>query len=494
MSMIQVSHLTFSYPGSYDTIFSDVSFTLDTDWKLGFVGRNGRGKTTFLKLLKKELPFEGNIAASVLFDYFPMQVPDKAADTLDVADGICPGLEQWQLLRELSLLDVADDVLYRPFESLSGGEQVKVLLAALFLQDNHFLLIDEPTNHLDLEARAVVGRYLSRKSGFILVSHDRAFLDVCVDHILSINKQDIEVVKGNFSSWWQNKENRDNLEREQDRILKKDIDRLNTAAQRTAVWSDKVEQTKYGTYNSGLKVDRGYIGAKSAKMMKRAKVTEARAIKAASEKEKLLKNVESNETLKIHPLHYHSDPLVSLRDVALRYGDRPVCGDMTLEIRRGDRIALRGKNGSGKTTLLKLLLGEPIAHTGAFSVASGLKISYVSQDTSHLRGGLHDYAAARAIDETLFKTILRKMDFSRVQFEKDMTDFSSGQKKKVLLAASLCEQAHLYLWDEPLNFIDVLSRIQVETLLLQYSPTMLFVEHDAAFCEAVATKTIRIGV
>jgi len=92
----------------------------------------------------------------------------------------------------------------------------------------------------------------------------------------------------------------------------------------------------------------------------------------------------------------------------------------------------------------------------------------------------------------LFKAILRKLDFSRVQFEKDMQDFSGGQKKKVLIAKSLCEKSHLLIWDEPLNFIDVISRIQIETLLSEYTPTILFVEHDKAFCDAVASKIIEL--
>lgn len=120
------------------------------------------------------------------------------------------------------MLKVSDDVLYRPFSSLSNGEQTKVMLAALFLKENSFLLIDEPTNHLDMKARELVSHYLRSKSGFILVSHDRAFLDHCVDHILSINKTNIEVQKGNFSEWRENKERQDNFElAENDRLKKK---------------------------------------------------------------------------------------------------------------------------------------------------------------------------------------------------------------------------------------------------------------------------------
>ena len=155
-------------------------------------------------------------------------------------------------------------------------------------------------------------------------------------------------------------------------------------------------------------------------------------------------------------------------------------------------MALDGANGSGKSSLLKLLLGWDIDHRGTLSVGSGLVISYVSQDTSHLKGTLAELAQSSNIDESLFKTILRKMDLERVQFEKDVRDFSGGQKKKVLIAKSLCERAHLYVWDEPLNFIDVYSRMQIEALIRQFSPTMIFVEHDAAFREKIATRVVTL--
>ena len=204
MSIIRVENLTFAYPSNYDNIFENVNFQIDTDWKLGFVGRNGRGKTTFLNLLLGKYEYHGKIQASVQFDYFPYPVNDKNRLTTDILSEVCPLAEEWELLRELSYLEVRDDVLWRPFFTLSNGEQTKVLLAALFLNDGHFLLIDEPTNHLDMKARETVSAYLKRKKGFILVSHDRCFLDGCVDHILSINRSNIEVQSGNFSTWFTN--------------------------------------------------------------------------------------------------------------------------------------------------------------------------------------------------------------------------------------------------------------------------------------------------
>ena len=138
------------------------------------------------------------------------------------------------------------------------------------------------------------------------------------------------------------------------------------------------------------------------------------------------------------------------------------------------------------------VVGEALEHTGTITMGSGLVISYVPQDASHLQGTLSDFAKKNQIEEALFKAILRKLDFERIQFEKEIQDFSGGQKKKVLIAKSLCEQAHLYVWDEPLNFVDLYSRMQIEQLIREFSPTMLLVEHDQAFREAVATKTVQI--
>ena len=152
MSMIRVENLTFYYPSSFDPVFENANFQIDTEWNLGLIGRNGRGKTTLLKILLGEYEYSGRIVSSVLFDYFPFPVSDKTQMTDDILTEICPNVPRWELMRELSYLKVEEDALWRPFETLSNGEQTKVLLAALFLKEGNFLLIDEPTNHLDIRA------------------------------------------------------------------------------------------------------------------------------------------------------------------------------------------------------------------------------------------------------------------------------------------------------------------------------------------------------
>ncbi|TCM99726.1 lincosamide and streptogramin A transport system ATP-binding/permease protein [Paenibacillus sp. BK033] len=492
MSMIHVQNLTFSYPSSFDPIFEEVSFQIDTDWKLGFIGRNGRGKTTFFNLLLGKYEYSGHIVSSVEFNYFPFPVKDKSRLTYEILEEICPQAEDWEFLREISYLDVDAEVMYRPFETLSNGEQTKVLLAALFLNEGQFLLIDEPTNHLDTHARKMVSKYLKSKKGFILISHDRNFLDGCVDHILSINRANIEVQSGNYSSWKLNFDRQQEHEEKTNERLQKDIGRLQQSSKRSANWSNQVEATKNGTTNSGSKLDKGFVGHKAAKMMKRAKNLETRQNKAIEEKSTLLKNVEKTESLQLEPLEYKSKELLQLTDVSVRYDGEFVNKPISFKVEAGDRVVLEGKNGSGKSSILKLMQGMPIRHTGTLNLGTGLVISYVQQDTSHLKGTLSDFIEEHQIDEPKFKSILRKMDFDRVQFEKDISHYSGGQKKKLLIAKSLCEKAHLYIWDEPLNFIDVYSRMQIEELIKSFQPTMVFVEHDRTFQEEVATKTVTL--
>ncbi len=497
MSLIQVSNLTFGYEGSFDNVFENASFAIDTDWKCGFIGRNGRGKTTFLNLLRGKYGYSGTITASVDFEYFPFEVDDPYMTPLDIAESIQPDFEQWRLSRELNLLDVdPDDIFYRPYCTLSYGERTKVLLAILFIRENSFLLIDEPTNHLDVAARDTLAKYLNTKRGFILVSHDRAFLDAVIDHTLSINRANITVQKGNFSSWQREKDREDQFELQQNEKLKKDVKRLEAAAKRASAWSDKAESRKIGFDPSRTEKSigrRSFEGEKSRKMMKRSKAIEARRNEAVEEKSALLKNIESADIkLQIATLRHPKELLVEARDLSIDYGDGPIFTPARFEIRRGERIALQGKNGCGKSSILKLLCGEDIPHTGTLDKASGLTISYIPQSAEGLSGLLSDFAYDNGIDESLFKSILRKLEFQRTQFDKRMEDFSEGQKKKVLIAKSLCEKAHLLVWDEPLNFIDVISRMQLEALLTDCEPTVIFVEHDRRFTENVATKIITL--
>lgn len=525
MSVIQVNQLSFTYPGSYEPVFTDLTFSMDTDWRLGLVGRNGRGKTTLLRLLSGQLVGAGEIVASVAFDLFPFAVDETLSALAVLRNAVAPfdaweaqmerlllekteaAIEAWGqieheysasdgyvinelIAREVSRVAVDPAELSRPFSSFSPGERTRMLLCALFLRKNRFLLIDEPTNHLDMAGRDIAAEYLARKSGFLLVSHDRAFLDKSLDHIVALQKTDVRVEQGTYSSYRRNKQMQDDFEREKNEKLTHDIGRLRESSRQKAQWSDRVEATKKG---SGL-YDKGYVGHKAAKMMKRSLTIRARIDRQIEEKEGLLKNLEYTAPISLHPLTHPLDTLLRMTDVTAGYdAAAPVVADLSLRIARGERVALTGPNGSGKSTLLKLMTGELLPFAGRIHRASDLVISYMPQSAEHVHGTPYDMARALGLDITYFLTMLRKFDFPREAFERDARGFSMGQKKKLVLAASMAQSAHLYVWDEPLNYIDVESREQIEEMLSETDAAIVFVEHDRRFVEKIATRTIALG-
>lgn len=480
MPIISINNLTFGYDGSEKVLFDDVTLTLDTSWKLALAGRNGRGKTTFFKLLRGELQYFGTITGVPDTILFPMtELPEN---------------EDWKVRKELNLMGADPDIMWRPMETLSGGERTKLMLANLFAADGIYPLIDEPTNHLDRRGREAVAEYLSSKDGFILISHDRAFLDRCTDHTLVISKTGFELVGASYSVWWENNEQRMESERARNDQLKKEIGAIDAAIKKNAKWSSKAEGYKNRSKAPSKVAEdhfrRAYEAEKARKLMAAAKNLEHRNERKLDEKQSLLKDLERSEELKLTGTEHPNKTPVILKDITLkRYGE-PIVEGFSLTIERGTKISLQGPNGCGKSTLIKYLAGlgedEGITAEGDIYMASGLKISYVGQDTSSLKGSLYDIADERGADKTIFSTILIKMGFTKEMLYRDVSALSLGQKKFVMIALSLCEHADLYLWDEPLNYIDVYLRQEIERLVKNNNVTMLFVEHDRTFAQAVS--------
>ena len=497
MSNINISNLSFRYPDSSDNIFNNLNLDLDSSWKLGLVGRNGRGKTTFLNLLRGNLKGTGKIQAKLEFNYFPLTVKNQEQLTLYALQEQV-SFESWELERELNLIKVDPELIWQPFNSLSGGEQTKILLALSFINKNGFPLIDEPTNHLDEDSRVQVIAYLQQHSnGYIVVSHDRAFLNQVTNHILAIENTEIHLYQGNFASYEDTKTKRDKFNHDKNEKLQGQIRSLNESRKRVKGYSLQSENNKKASAHKNeihAFINKGFFSHKAAKIMKRSKNLERRMDKSIQDKKGLMTNIESIPELEMnfHP-NYHGT-LLEAQHLDLTVQNKKLFKDLNLTIKNHGIVALEGKNGSGKSTFLKFLLNKAIVNSGGkYQLANGLRISYLPQDFTIYQGSLKNFALHQKLSYKDLLNILKKMGFPRTNFNVPIEEMSMGQQKRIALAKSLLEPADLYLWDEPANYLDVFNQDQLINLLQEVKPAMLLIDHDQYFIEQVADKRIKLA-
>lgn len=517
--------MTYYYEEYYHPVFDKVNLVLDTDWRLGLIGRNGRGKTTLLRLLYGQLqPSHGEIICDVNMELFPYHFPcdmnEGKETTLEVVKEYLAGLttmerQMEQLLekntpqslevykevlsqyieadgytakaricRELQGMGMDEELLDRPYQTLSGGERTRIQIIAMFLRDDTFVLLDEPTEHLDDAGKKILAEYLKRKKGYIVVSHDRYFLDEVTDHILAINKATIELEKGSYSSWQKNMELKESFELRVREKLQQEIKQLERASKKQIGWAGIANQQKY-EFASNARAN----GAKSYyRQVKRAK---EQIQDNLEQKKQLLRNMEETRALELWQLFSEEQVLVRCRELAFSYGTNVVLTDVSLDIEKGDRLWLRGKNGSGKSTFLKLLMQawqeEDVAKEYGIQLACGLKIGYVSQEAVVNKGYLKEWIT----DEEQYEKVLeicKVFDVKEELLQRPIESFSSGEIRKLNLAVALAQEQQLLLLDEPLNYMDVLFREQLKEAILTYKPTLILVEHEEVFARSVATK------
>lgn len=492
MTTINIKNLTFGFDSQEQLLFDRTNLTIDTTWKLGLLGRNGRGKTTLLRLLQNQLPYSGEINHGQTFVYFPLTIHDPQQLTYHVLQE-SGDVELWRLERELNLLQTAPDVLWRPFDTLSGGEQTKVRLARLFVDEENFPLIDEPTNHLDITSRGHVASYLQQKTGFIVVSHDRQFIDDAVDHVLAIEKSQLVLYKGNYTIYETQKQQKDAYEQEQNKKIKKEIGRLQQTAAEKAEWSRGRERDKLGSPNkkgSGGIFDTGAIGARAARTMKRSKAIVKRMDDQIQEKSSLLKDIEHIDPLKMYPLTSHHDVLLQAENLQLSY-ERPLFEPITFALRHKERLGIEGPNGSGKSSLIQAVFGQFAGQvTGNMQLAHNIKVSRVRQNYEDNQGTLALFAEEKGIAYQDLLSNLKKLGLERSVFHTPIEKMSMGQRKRVELAKSLATPADLFIWDEPLNYLDVFNQQQLAEVIALVEPTMVIVEHDRYFLDQVTTKQV----
>jgi lincosamide and streptogramin A transport system ATP-binding/permease protein len=268
--------------------------------------------------------------------------------------------------------------------------------------------------------------------------------------------------------------------------LKREIRSLAKSARQRRGWSALKEKEKRGAG------DKGFISRRAARQMKRALAIERRIRDRIAEKKELLRNMEKEYNLKLTTGRKSPEITLSIENVTVEIEGRRILRSFSLPVHRGERIAVVGPNGCGKTTLLRTISGELAPAEGRIYLPRHLKVVRAYQTPLWNRGYLRECLQDRGLDEASFRGAMGAFGVSGEIFDRPLETFSQGERKKVDLCRSFLHPTHLLLWDEPMNYIDLMSREQIEDAVLKGRPTLLFVEHDRWFIDRIATDVVEL--
>lgn len=513
--------ISFSRAGkrfSHKLLFDNVDWMITPTDRIGLVGANGTGKSTLLKVLAGietldegeygvakglragYLPQDGlKMTGRTVFDeclsvFANLHEMEREMETLthQLSDLDPTGDEYMQVAERLHVLDTQfrnhdgysleaqvgavltglgfpKEDWTRQTDEFSGGWQMRIALGKLLIEKPDILLLDEPTNHLDLEARNWLEDYLkSYPNAFVLISHDRYFLDVTVDKIAEIWNKKITIYKANYSKF---------LAQKEERML------LLRAAQKNQ--QERVEQLE------------AFISRF------RAQATKAKQVQSR------IKELEKIERIELPPeektIHFSFPQpkpsgrvVAEFNNVAKSYGAKLVFSGVRFMIERGDRVALVGHNGAGKSTLIKLLTGAEPLSEGEYKLGHNVEVDYFAQDQykalnpeSRVYDDLRDLAPRRT--ETELRSILGSFLFSDEDVFKRIGVLSGGERNRYALARMLLQPSNFLLLDEPTNHLDMRAKDVLLEALESFTGTVVFVSHDRYFIDKLATRVFEIG-
>ncbi len=540
MSLVTGKSISFTYPSTSQQILCEIDFAINPDSKIGLIGQNGCGKTTLFRIISGELQnFTGNLsfhkkcciaslaqeqnvetqisAYHFLWSFNPeLQKLKSEIEMLENSPASDNGIKLAELYgafqekngfhKEAILEKTAaefgfpPDVLLRSFESFSGGEKTRLALSRILINEPDLLLFDEPTNHLDLASLEWLENYLKRsKIPFVIISHDRRFLDNTVNQIWEIKNTRINVYSGNYSFFKDSKAKelaRQVLLNEQ---KKKEIHRLKQAAGQQRTEANKMENfTRKRDIGKNGKVCKADDGSGKAALRTQNKQRAANAIEKRLARE--IKTAEENKVFIEKERKISFKEKVSRKRFALKienlsksFGENNLFQNLDFAVESGQKLAICGPNGSGKTTLLKILNGNLKPDSGNFAWDSFAKIGYYSQEFEHLN---QDEAAIDEVLQGNYKEQTRaRIIMGCLKLEKDkamqkISTMSIGEKSKTALAKILFAEPEILLLDEPTNHLEITAREALEDALTIFTGTIIFVSHDRYFVEKIADSTL----
>lgn len=507
MAVLKISGLSKSF--GIKTVFENVSFEVRSGERIGLVGANGAGKTTLLKcIMGAEEADKGSVKASdgAIIGYLRQdfnytshtireEMEDAWKDVLyykDRMETLARELEssksdeklveaygraeaRFEFLggydyesttrKILTGLGFSDDDWDRDIHSFSGGQKVRINLAAAFVRHPDFLLLDEPTNHLDMGMLEWLEEYLrSYKGGILMISHDRYFLDGAATGIIDLENHHIRSFRGGYTRYMETKEN-------QDRAYEKAYEKQQEHIKETEEYIRR--------YKAGIK-----------------------AKQARGRQSQLNRLVRLEKPVHQASLRFHFDPPQECADKVLdvlrvegSYGSHILFKDLTIHIQKGETVGLIGPNGAGKTTILKMITGEKKPDTGFIQLGNNVKMGYYSQEQERLHPKLTVLDEVRDtfnFGEKEARNILGMFLFRGDDVFKTVGMLSGGEKARLSLLCLFLEKPNFLILDEPTNYLDIPTREIMEDAIEAFGGTCLVVSHDRYFLDKVADRILEL--
>lgn len=457
--MIQLEKVTKFY--GERLIFSDVSFKIMDGEKIGIVGKNGAGKSTLIKIIIGAEEFDaGSISGIHAEDIgYAEQIPHFKKSTL-LAEMLSAGGEEFQAKKILFGLGFTETDLLKNPNNFSGGETAKIALAKSLLDEPRILILDEPTNHLDIYAIDFLEDFLKNyRYTVIAVTHDRHFLQNCVDKIIDMENCKATVYAANYEKFVQLKAERRAFELKAYEKQQEEIAKLEDFVRRNKVRASTAKRAR----------SRQNILDKMERLEKPPS--------AESVKVKLADAAESaNRVLILENVNFKN-----------------IIKNFSMEIRKGEKIGLIGRNGVGKSTLLKIIVGDLKKDSGNVKIGNRVKIGYLSQGHEELNENLtaiEELQNEFNLPNERARAELARLDLSAKIVEKPIAAMSGGEKTRVALAKLILTGANFLILDEPTNHLDLPAREAIENALRNFDGTILIVTHDRYLLDAVTSRVI----
>ena len=472
--MILAKNISYSY--SRLDVYNDSSFSISKGEKVALVGPNGAGKSTLFKLLMREdHVMDGNLQIIGKVGYVPQEVKHDPIleSALDIHTYLDPEFkkQEYELMIMLNSLEVNAELTDTP-SKLSGGQRTKLALLRSIIEEPDILLLDEPTNFLDIEGKRWIMEFLSDyPNTLIVISHDISLLDQYINKVIAINPltKRIEEYKGNYSKYVQLKGNHDEMIKRKFENSQREITRMKKSLHKMARMSSE----------------------KGARARASVQTRIDRMTDALPELPKELAHIKF--TLP-EPIHTGELPIIA-RNINKSYGEDNVLSDVSLSIRRGERIALYGPNGAGKSTFIKILMGRITPDSGEIIKDEKLNIGYYSQEFETFdfsKTILETVEATCNLPITQTRPVLSKFNFMRERIYQTVGTLSGGEKTRLSIALLMLHGYNLLILDEPTTYLDIQSQKIILEALKSYRGAMLFVSHTEEFVEGLTPSRIML--